>query len=1232
MNWRRGRAAILSALISFVLPAIPADAQQVVTIGDVGGSGGIRLEFWDSQSGPTQDGTFRWFTDDAELRATGTWRESEIDAVTRGARYWWEILGENNTPARDLTFLISRNAGFVEPDGSISELTTSSESPEVQVGGIRSSVTNHVLAFGVNVASPFQADNLINFQDLDGFPFSDRPGGPLDNGGGVNMEAVMIHEIAHALGVITSAPYGIVGDNAVGIPPEGMLRLFETQIIDADGNPVVVGESYLPATPYFFNGVQSTSVFGRPVPLNQMTIEKGHLGVDPLLFSHQPFRNYIFMTEVELALLQDMGYQINRQEHFGRSYYQNGSGHEEINTTGFDSSKTYGVGVHIFSHDHRLVQAADLTASGYGATGIRVDGVNNIVTINPDVTITTNGDYGTGVLVSNGAGNSIIHRGTIIASSATEEATGTGILIDFGANLLSGASRTSSTPVDYRQDGTPMTGYLVDYLDITGTISAPFGNAIRVGTSAAVQSINIMRDAVIDGKISISSLYSTSAGLLPTQLNFGLAADEFGRHTAESDLSFELALNGAVDTNGEINILGGKDSNRGVQFQGSVQARQVNVSSSGRVEFSNELIVNNIENHGHFTLLEGAEMPLTQYLNNYGEFVLQDSTVTLYIEFRNHGHFHSDGGTINTGFGRTNRQVTFETGSSYTGINDTIQVSRGRIDLFGTANSRDGDWSARDEIAIHAGGRLSGTPTLRAARVINYTGGAIAPGNSIGQINIDGEFVNDGDLEIELTTALTPLDSDRIVVTNGPAWINTDSFATRGTFRFTGDVDASPEDYAIGRRYTLIQTDGPDQLLVGYRPIAEDDIDGRRFILRSDADRSRLYTGGAQDYYAFVGRDVPYTEIAQTGNELAVARYLDAIKTWDDNSDQANQIQWIRDTLDLIPDEADVRDAFRMISGELYGSLTPMILQQMHSSSFRTAASARTNSDLCTKSVTVADRDGLYGTIIGFGTGGHVQGDGNASGYSFGAGGTQVQVGYGQSDTLVGGYYNFTNGSFDGAGAAGIEIHDFGGFLLRKEAWSHFLLSAGGGTASTHLNRTVVFGNTDLQDPIADRFSSSSTAGVMSAYGEFGLDAEFDGFAVRPFTGLSYAYVSSSGIDEGTALLALDGRINSQHSLRSMLGADLSLCVPGQQNLVWDLRAMWMHEFQKQKAGRATYDFDGERVQISGVGLGSDFAVIGTTLSREFLNGRSRLFASYDLIANRHQTLNTGSGGLEFLW
>lgn len=1232
MTWRQGSAAVYVFIISILIQMSAVQAQQVINIGDVGGSGGIRLEFWDNTSGPNQDGTLNWVPSPEDVRVLGTWTPDQIAAVTRGTNYWWDVLGDHNTPGRDITFIIAMNAEINE-NGTWFPLSTSSESPELIIDGVRTSVMNHVWANGSAAPSPWIADGLIMFDESGWSSFNTKPGGPLDNGAGFNMEATMIHEIAHSLGGITGKPFGSSATYPPGQPAEGMLRLYEQQIIDEHGNPVVAGQTYDGDSVFYFNGANAVSVFGRPIPLTTRSTEKAHLGVSPFLFTHEQFRNYIFFTEVELALLQDLGYEINRRDHFGRSYYQDGDTHPDVNNESYSLSKTYGVGVHIYSHDHQLIQKGDITSNGYAGTGIRVDGVDNTIIIDTETTITTNGDYGTGVLVSNGVGNNIVHRGTIIAQSKTEDAGGTGIYIDFGENLLGGSSRTSSTlGVDYRGDGNPVISYLVDQVDITGSIFAT-KDAIRVGEYAGVKDINIMGNAEIEGDIDIYSHTSTQFNIQRTNLNFGYLADDEGRKTEISDRDYRLIYGGYLQSHGAVNIIGGIDDEIGVRFNGDFRIETLNAGSDGKLTVAGQGSGRNSVNNGQLNLEQDARISLTNSFTNEGEMTLNKGLIQTEARLVNSGTIHSNEGTLYARFGT----MIFDSGSSYSGVNDLLyqfDYSSGTgIDIYGSVSSKDGTFESWSNITVFDGGYLSGTPMLKAKNVIIEHGGTIAPGNSIGTITVDGNFISNGDLELEVTANPIGQDSDRFVVQNGAAWINTNSFATRGTFNFTGDQPTTPDVNEIGRRYQIIETDAPGNLLVGYRPRATDNLDERRLILRTDTEVSGFGAGNAQYYYAYMGRDVPFEELAQTSNERSIAAFLDSVKLLDDNSDEANQIQWLRDTLDLLPDEADVRSAFRQLSGDIYGSVNPMILQQMQSSYTRFAAASRNNSAQCERDSRPMEASGIYGSITGFGTGGHVHSDGNATGYSFGAGGTQVQVGYGQNDVQVGGYYNFTNGSLRGNGSAGIEIHDFGGYLVRKGELTQFLVGVGGGFATADVRRNISFGNTDIQTPYQNSFSSSSTSDILGAFGEYALNLELEWFTLRPFTGLSYAGVASADVDEGDAPLALAGDRMSLDSFRSMLGADVSFCLPNVPRAVLDLRAMWMHEFQNQSSGLLVIsDADGGAIQTSGVNLGSDFAVIGATLSRELAGGRTRLFGSYDLVANSRQTLNTGSGGIEFLW
>jgi len=1133
---------LLAAAVLLLGGAGPAFG-QVVSSTFNGVNVPIRVEFWSEA-----DGVFDWYAPD-QRRATGTWTADQIASVERGVGYWWEVLGAQNTPGRTITLRMIRTGEQYDAGlGTWRTSSTHSSSSSLLAGGDFQNSTNNVWAFGGAAAPSQVVDSIINFDRTEtGFARN----GPIQVQAGVNLEITTIHELGHTLGITG----GIGSWGTVGEP----LTLYESQVvsIDANGNriPVVAGETFSASDMYYFNGLNARAVYGdtvygelgRAVPLAESE-QKCHLGIDAFTMTHESFRNYPFFAEVELAVLQDLGYQIDRRRFFGRSIYTDGgAGISAIeNLDGFNSDATYGVGLHLKASDRVVVQRADLIASGVAGNGIRIDGNNNEVIVDGSVNIKTDGEYGVGLLVSNGKNNRVVHRGSISAASTTPGSAGTGIYFGFGFDTMGpdeGDNRTSATESKYSGD------YLVDRADISGEIHAG-GNAIHIDHTAAVKEINVLAGAQLTGDIVSDALVGTSRNFDRPMITFGRQADADGVATDEADADFHLEYAGNVggQTLMDAQFVGGVEDATGTLLTGSVVFNSAEIFKQGRVTAN-------------------------------GVFVAADT-----------------------------------------------------IEVEGVLQSTDGVIGALNSVIIHDGGRLAGTPTIVAPLVENRSGGTMFAGNSIGTMAIVGDFQSSGTLQFDVTHQTLPQDASRYDVFTGTATINANvPYAQRGTFEFNAEDPSNPELYAIGRRYTILTTDAPGMLQIEARPQVTDNLDGRRFILRSDVDQVAFYTPGAQYYFAYVGRDASYEALAKTANQRSIGGYLDDLFTLDDGSPFGDQVQWFRDSLDLVADDQAALLVLNQMTGELYASVAPMMVQQSYLMQMRLAGQLRDDS----ARLAPCDENGepigvgLGGWITGFGTGGGTGSDGNAAGYSYGAGGTQVVVTRALScETTVGGYYNFTAAglSTDSLGSVSAQANEFGVLLAHHTELDHFLLLAGGGGVDLDVQRIGPGAATN----------GGPHGSFANVYGEYGLRFGDDDLIVRPFAGLGYVlYAQDRFTENGSSLGSLTIDALTIDSLRSLVGLDMGLQLDELGATRLDTRVAWMHDYVSDGGATVLSSFagaPGPGFVVQGAGIGRDFAVVGASLSHRLRGDSVRLFGGYDLIANDRQALNSGSGGIEASW
>ena len=167
----------------------------------------------------------------------------------------------------------------------------------------------------------------------------------------------------------------------------------------------------------------------------------GHIELERSMMSHQSYRSYISFMEAELAVLQDIGYNIDRRNFFGRSIYNDGL--TLTNYQGFSkrengeyvdgyNNSTFGIGLHVYGSNNNITQAGNIFTNGAGAVGVRVDGVNNTITVAKDTEIHADGSSNDGVLIAYGKNHNVNIEGTVTATGES----GNALSFNFGSNSL----------------------------------------------------------------------------------------------------------------------------------------------------------------------------------------------------------------------------------------------------------------------------------------------------------------------------------------------------------------------------------------------------------------------------------------------------------------------------------------------------------------------------------------------------------------------------------------------------------------------------------------------------------------------------------------------------------------------------------------------------------------------------------------------------------------------------
>jgi len=316
---------------------------------------------------------------------------------------------------------------------------------------------------------------------------------------GLDIVPVMFHEIGHSLGISAGGSYSYLSHlyDQTGRrfdKPDLWIMTSEKykyymdngtleEIKEREGNTFIVddmnaltgrnGKTYLTfrgdnVTEVLdgktFTDLNGNQVSGIPInmwePLNEKEIfpEFSHIDLERSVMSHQYYRSYNTLLEAELALMQDIGYKIDRKNFYGRSIYN--SGQTLTNTQGFSArnaegtayvdgynTSTYGVGLHVYGSNNNITQAGNIYAAGDASVGVRIDGVNNTVTVAKDTEVHGDGKYGTGVFAAYGKNHTININGTVTANGEG----GVGIWAEFGTNSMGAVTEYRGSYMRYKR-------------------------------------------------------------------------------------------------------------------------------------------------------------------------------------------------------------------------------------------------------------------------------------------------------------------------------------------------------------------------------------------------------------------------------------------------------------------------------------------------------------------------------------------------------------------------------------------------------------------------------------------------------------------------------------------------------------------------------------------------------------------------------------------------------------
>ncbi|WP_122384541.1 autotransporter family protein, partial [Pseudomonas savastanoi] len=497
-------------------------------------------------------------------------------------------------------------------------------------------------------------------------------------------------------------------------------------------------------------------------------------------------------------------------------------------------------------------------------------------------------------------------------------------------------------------------------------------------------------------------------------------------------------------------------------------------------------------------------------------------------------------------------------------------------------------------VQVNAGGTLGGNGQI--GGLTARSGGIVAPGNSIGTLQVNGDVT----LQPGSTYAveLSPTASDRIVAT-GSATVSGANMTLALENATPVALSSAPIQSVVGRQYNVLQ--------------AANGVNGQFGSVTSNY----AFLGGRLDYAATgvalnVEQTSAFSSVAQTPNQSAVAIA----------AEQLGAGNAVYENLLLTQSAAAARDSFQQLSGEIYPAIGSVLIND--SRQIRDAVGERLGARVFGTDGNTAAQDNVW--LKALGAWGKTDSRDDTAGYTTSIGGLLAGVdGNLADDTRLGVVAGYSDSSLNmGSGThsrASVDSYHLGAYLGHEIGALRLTL---GGAHSWHridAQRDVQVGGA------AGEEKTKHDAQSTQVFTEAAYRIHLQPATLEPFANLAYVHLNTDSFSEKCDAAALSAGSDNRDAVLSTLGvrALKTIAISDRQKIDLSGSLGWQHNLSDTSSEQhLAFASAGNSFNVQSVSMDRDAAVVGARASLA-LGKDARINLDYNgLLGARDKTHGVG--------